>query len=284
MFLGGFAIVLGGILATTASRSFVFQLQTALMLFTSLVVILLLKNIKNGETEAKASNDYLKFLKGGVQFVFSSKTAFLFIMGAALGQVCWTIWGNLILFPLYFGYSGSDSLAGVLRSTIFFIGVGLQVITAKYTKKVENKRLPALMMLQTTGTFAGVIALLYFLPMGNSFHLTGFLLLLLIMTLTISTIMPFIQTIFSRIILDLVPSENRNGIYSLMPTIGNAMVIPLLPFTGALIEASGLIIGVGIAWGISVLGYTMIFLSLYFKSLTKLETVAITAQPAFVGD
>jgi hypothetical protein len=52
-----------------------------------------------------------------------------------------------------------------------------------------------------------------------------------------------------RYMVDLVPNENRNSVYSLIPTITSFIAIPILPITGRFIDQYGLIAGVLIAYG-----------------------------------
>ncbi len=71
---------------------------------------------------------------------------------------------------------------------------------------------------------------------------------------------------------DLVPSENRNAVYSLIPSLVSIIGIPLLPITGYLISKWGLNIGIIIPFLAGLFGSLFIIASFKFK---QKETVSI---------
>jgi MFS family permease len=285
-FLMGISIILGGVMATYWSREFVFLLQSVLILMIALLVILLLSDLPDPMVEKSVKKqqslkEYFSFLMGGISYVMSNKVLLFFLIGNSLVMAAWNLWGVLMLFPIYFGYSGSDSIAGILRSTIFFIGVGIQIITAKKTKDVPNSKLPLILLTHFLTLFIGVMALLYFIPAQNSFNTLGFVALILLLTISVSLIMPFITTINQRIRLDLVPSEHRNSIYSLMPTISGALAVILLPVVGSLVDKVGMISGLIAALSLSIVGSLTIYLSLYL--VDHKITMQLFKKPIVVG-
>ncbi|MHA2089589.1 MAG: hypothetical protein ACW98K_01920, partial [Candidatus Kariarchaeaceae archaeon] len=162
-----------------------------------------------------------------------------------------------------------------------FIGVGIQIITAKKTKDVLNSKLPLILLTHFLTLFIGVMALLYFIPAQNSFNTLGFVALILLLTISVSLIMPFITTINQRIRLDLVPSEHRNSIYSLMPTISGALAVILLPVVGSLVDKVGMISGLIAALSLSIVGSLTIYLSLYL--VDHKITMQLFKKPIVVG-
>ncbi|MHA2171371.1 MAG: MFS transporter [Candidatus Kariarchaeaceae archaeon] len=113
-FLMGISIILGGIMATYWSREFVFLLQSVLILIIALLVILLLSDLPDPTVETSVKKqqsvkEYLGFLMGGISYVLSNKVLLFFLIGNSLVMAAWNLWGVLMLFPIYFGYSGSDS-------------------------------------------------------------------------------------------------------------------------------------------------------------------------------
>ena len=72
-----------------------------------------------------------------------------------------------------------------------------------------------------------------------------------------------------RIIIDLVPSEVRNSIYSLIPTLISIFSIPLLQIAGLLIDQSGLTAGITFVFGICITGSCILYISLKLRSFTK---------------
>ncbi|MCE7736933.1 MAG: MFS transporter [Candidatus Heimdallarchaeota archaeon] len=277
----GMSFMLGGFLTLHVSRQVLFRFQSVLILITAFLVLKILNN-SSTTTEGRLGEDksvfkeYMHFLKGGIKFLFSSRKAFTFILGMSLMQVTWAIWATLLLFPLYFGYTGSDSIAGVLRSSIFFAGVIAQIMVSGLTKKVENDKLPLFMLVQGLMLFFGAITLLYFVPIQNSFNLFGSVLVFVLMLTSVSFLMPFIQTIVQRLFVDFVPSENRNGVYSLMPTISGLFTVPLLPIVGSIVQTSGLISGLWLIVGI--LMSSLFFVWIAINSDDKSYSVPISVS------
>ncbi|MFX1507488.1 MAG: MFS transporter, partial [Promethearchaeota archaeon] len=151
------SFMLGGFLSVTFSRQLVFFLQVWFSLIMVSFVLLKIKDItivisesdsqipSNGEQEGK--NSYFAYLKGGVRFMLSSKAAFFLILGIGILTTTWWIWGSLILFPLYYGYSGDDMGANLLRTIIMLNGVPLGLLVAKFSKRISTKNYPLMLLI-----------------------------------------------------------------------------------------------------------------------------------------
>ncbi|MHA2031626.1 MAG: MFS transporter [Candidatus Kariarchaeaceae archaeon] len=256
--------IIGGTLATLSSRQFVFSLQSVIAIILIFFVLSVLQNIDEQdriqfETKDKVdTGDYSGFIKGGISFIFSSKTAFFFIVGYSIFNLIWTLWSSLMLFPIYYGYTGSDSLAGLLRSSLYVGYVLLSIKAATWTKIVSNNRLPVFIIALTGPLFIGFMMLLYFIPYHDQFNFLACAIIMILMTLFVSLLSPIIWTLNQRVLLDLVPSENRNGIYSLMPTMTNALAILFLPIVGMLIDNKGMISGVIVVFFVAIVAYLFI--------------------------
>ncbi|MFX0052857.1 MAG: MFS transporter [Candidatus Hermodarchaeota archaeon] len=248
------SIIFGGIIATTISRRMVFLLQVGTLLILALVALILLKNTRPKELdnlmteENKALTNYFMYLKGGISFVFSTRTSFFFIVGLAVNNVSWYVWGSLILFPLYFGYTGSDAGASLFRTTSFMITVVINVFNAKISKRFSNHHYPSFLFLHALIFYPAFIILFTLLPVNNTLNLLGIIIALFIINLTIAFIVNLGVILERRIRIDLIPSENRNAVYSLIPTIVALIGIPIFPFTGYLIDNYGLIPGIVICF------------------------------------
>ena len=141
----GASFLIGGALSTEISRRFVFTLQFGLSLIVILLILIFVKDIKtehkdnlnNGEI---SKNGYIAQLTGGIKFLFRNKLTFFFMIGLSMYNVVWLIWGNLILFPIYYGYTGSDVLASTLRTILFFVGIPISFFMANVIKKIKNER------------------------------------------------------------------------------------------------------------------------------------------------
>ena len=225
----GASFLLGGILATEISREFVFAVQLGLCMIVILLIILFIKDIELDEEDevTKATkkingyqnnkekiNGYFSLLIGGIKFLFQSKRVFFFIIGLSIYRATWLIWGNLILFPLYFGYTGSDIGASTLRTTLFFVGIPTGFFMANVSKKIGNERFSIVIFLQLLTFFPSFILLTYFVPISNEFNLIGIIGTFILLATLVGLLFNLGNTLAQRILLDLVPSENRNSVYS----------------------------------------------------------------------
>ncbi|MFX0014161.1 MAG: MFS transporter [Promethearchaeota archaeon] len=278
------SFLIGGTLATLISRRIVFSLQFGLTIIIVFLVLLYLKNIKmdnhiqveSFEENSLNLSNYFKYLKGGVQFLFSSKAAFLFLFGNAIFNVTWMIWGGLVLFPLYFGYTGTDALAGLLRTTLFLAGIPLSFYIAHINKRISNDRLPIFLFLSAISFFPSFILLTLFMPPTNEFNVLGIVLTFILLWTIVGTTFNIAQTLIQRIMIDFVPSEYRNSVYSLMPTIFSLIGIPVVPMAGIVIENHGLSAGIFTAGIVCIIGSLLISFSVHL--IYRQQTKAIERQ------
>jgi MFS family permease len=282
------AFLIGGALATVISRQFVFFIQACLSLIVILAILALVKDIKRKKSESEKEDslqNYISFLKGGFSFLFSSKIAFFFIVGWALYNVTWLIWGSLILFPLYFGYSGSDSVASILRTLIFLIGIPIGIYNANTSKRISNDKFPYMIILQLLLFFPGYVILTTIIPPTNELNIMGLIFTLILQNSLVSFLFRLANILRQRIMVDLVPSEYRTAIYSLIPTIISLIGIPVLPIVGKIIEDFGITAGIAIAGGVSLFGAISLFISIYLmKRKTRTAQIETMKQPiSFTG-
>ena len=276
----GASFLIGGAIATEISREFVFSIQFILGLIVVGLILFFIRDIKStddtvGEKSASTQKNYFQFLIGGIKVMFKDRKTFLFIVGMSVYNVVWLIWGNLILFPIYFGYTGKDVLASTLRTILFFVGIPVSFFMANVTKKISNNRLPTFIFLQLIFFFPSFIALTYFVPPNNEFNIIGVIATFFLLASLVGSLFDVSRTLSQRILLDLVPSENRNAVYSLMPSIVSLLGIPILPIAGAAVEAYGLYLGVLIAGLVCTIGFIFIFLSLRTKTQKYLTTETV---------
>ncbi|MHA2060484.1 MAG: MFS transporter, partial [Candidatus Ranarchaeia archaeon] len=189
-FVNASAFIVGGILATTISRQFVFLIQAALFLPTILLILKFLVNIqstdKQNEPQKKTSmRDYFKFLKGGVKFLVSNRKVFFFLMGTGFMMASFQIWGSLFLFPIYFGYTGTDSLASILRSSIFLIGIPISIIISRISTKTSIDKLTKIYLPTFLIFYPSFMILLILNPITNSMNLIGIIGTIAILVITV---------------------------------------------------------------------------------------------------
>ncbi len=272
------AFVTGGAMATLISRQHVFFIQACMSFVLIVMVLSLAKNVKVGIDEVitrrqTSMKDLFKSLKGGIVFFVSSKTAFFFLLGTSIMFTAFNVWGTLILFPIYFGYSGSDVLATTFRTIMFLMGIPIGIYMAKVSQRFLNDKVPYFYFLGTLSYFPPFIILLTVIPSTNNYNLLGLVITAFILTISNNCLFDVAETLRGRTMLDLVPSENRNAVYSLIPTIISVLAIPLLPIAGRLIEDHGLNSGIMVSLVLSLTGSVFIFLSLHFmkKSITEID-------------
>ncbi|MHA2174833.1 MAG: MFS transporter [Candidatus Hodarchaeales archaeon] len=266
----GASFLIGGAIATEISREFVFSIQFILGLIVIILLLVFVKDIDstkevNDKKSSANLKNYFQFLIGGIRVMFKDQKTFLFIMGMSIYNVVWLIWGNLILFPIYFGYTGKDVLASSLRTILFFVGIPVSFFMANVTKKIRNERLPTFIFLQIIFFFPSFIALTYFNPPTNEFNLIGVIGTFLLLAILVGSLFDVGRTLSQRILLDLVPSENRNAVYSLMPSIVSLLGIPVLLIAGVAVETYGLYVGIFLAGLVCIIGFIFIFFSLRIK-------------------
>ncbi len=276
--------MIGGFLSITFSRQTVFFLQFWFSLIMVLIVLSKIRDtsiiitesdIKNEKKEIEPS--YITYLKGGMRFMLSSKAAFFLVIGIGFLYTWTWIWGSLILFPLYFGYSGDDMGANLLRTIIMLNGVPLGLFIAKFSKKFSTKHYPLILLAFLLLFFPTVFSLLVFIPLENEFNLIGFLSTIIIINITISTIYRTAEILRMRLLVDFVPSENRNSIYSLMPTITALFSVPLLTVAGQIIDSFGLVAGVAVVFTVFSTGLLLIAIGTRFMKSAS-EFISLDGQ------
>ncbi|MFX1518097.1 MAG: MFS transporter [Promethearchaeota archaeon] len=263
------AVILGGFLATQVSRRFVFLLQGFLLLFYTFLIIFLVSKEKITRTDQFSLRNYLKFLRGGLRFTISSKATSFFIFGLAIYSVTWLIWANLIQLPLYFGYTGSDDLSGILRSSLLLVGIPISMYTASITQQFSNSKYPLIIFLHVVLFFPLLFLLLTLLPINNKFDIVGILSVFLIQVSLTSTLFWMAETLRQRVMIDMIPSEHRNAVYSLIPTLVSLFGIPVIMIAGVFTDSFGLPGGITIAFFISMIGIFLIFLSFKFAGYQR---------------
>jgi len=272
--------MIGGYLSVTFSRQTVFFLQFWLSFIMVVFVLLKIKDISimnKSDLQSpflEENSSYITYLKGGMRFMKSSKAAFFLILGIAILNTTWWIWGSLILFPLYFGYSGDDMGANLLRTIVMLNGVPLGLFVAKFSKRISTKHYPIILLVFLFLFFPAVICLLAFVPLENAFNLIGFVSTIVIINISVSTIYRTAEVLRMRLLVDFVPSENRNSIYSLIPTITALFSVPLLPLTGQIIEYLGLVGGMVVILAVFSISFLVIAIGTRFmKSGMKIGSL-----------
>lgn len=258
------AIVIGGFIAYSVSRIFIFQFESIMLLLAVPLIIFYLKDAGDSKTSTvNRKNGFFKPFAGGLKFFVSSRKNFFLIMARVSLMIVEGLWVGLMVIPFYLAYTGNDAGVGIYRSTMLIIGFLISFYTAKYTQKMSEKVLGKLNFLYYIILFPGLILVLYFIPGKDVLNPEGIFVGALVLIMSISFVGVFVRTIFQRVISAQVPSESRNSIYSLIPTISNFFQIFLLPIMGYFIEIGHLLAGAEFLLVISLLSLFFLFAYLH---------------------
>jgi len=274
------SFITGGFLSTAYSRQTVFLLQFLLSLTMIFIVLTQIKDIsiENDIKNIQRTTDkvkgrkshYFTYLGGGLRFMISNKTVFFTLLGMAFLTGTWTIWAMLVLFPIYFGYTGDDLGANLLRTIIYLNGFLIGLYVAKISKKFSTEHYPKFLLIFMLLFFPAILGLLLFVPVQNTFNLVGFILIILIMNCCTGLIYRTGEVLRMRLLIDLVPSENRNAVYSLIPTITSSLGMLLLPIAGQMIDTFGLDAGVTVVLSVYFIGFLSITIGFKFMNQSKI--------------
>ncbi|MGY5857726.1 MAG: MFS transporter [Candidatus Thorarchaeota archaeon] len=282
-------LIPGGIFATIFGRPWVFQLQAIMCVVISILCLKFVHNLpETDELDQKrpTMDEYFSLLREGVQYLFSSQYVKYLLLGSMLVNSCIAVWGNLILFPMYYSYMLSDVAVASFRTVVMIPLVLYSERSGVWAKKFEPKKwIPRFRFLQSAGAlffwiFAIIMIVFPVPPPGSpliDIMLPGTE--ILILQVPVASVIPvFIMlavffilgvpyqlagVLTSRVFVDAIPNRVRNGVYSLFPTVVLLLSIPQIAFFGWLISISIplTLISIGI---ISTIGCAMIRKGLQF--------------------
>ncbi|MHA2089369.1 MAG: MFS transporter, partial [Candidatus Kariarchaeaceae archaeon] len=236
--LGGLAILFGGLIADQMSRETVFLIQAGLMLISSFIFVFALNDFPEIEKVEASMKNLGKLLIEGVEIIFKSRTLFFFVLTYVTIIVVNFTWISLIIYPLYFGYTGSDGNASTLRSLLFIVGSLITIAGISLSKRLNNKYWPPIILVFHALIFYGSYALVldrYPLEDELNWNALGFVFLIaMVGNLTTSVLMLLLQ----RFMVDIVPDKNRNSFYSLSPTLGLIFSSITVYFAGNYLETT----------------------------------------------
>lgn len=218
--LGGIAILSGGLISSFISRETVFIIQAALMLIFAFIFLKTLEDLQEIPKIKISISGFGKLLYDGFLVVFQSYTLFFFVVSYVILIVTNLIWVNLIIYPLYFGYTGNDSTAALLRSLLFIFGAFVTYFGSQVAKKLDLRTwLPFIIFFHSIFFYGLYALILHLSPYENELNRP-----VLYGIFFIAMIGNFLSTIwmllFQRFMVDVVPDRSRNSFYSLIPTIG----------------------------------------------------------------
>ncbi len=296
------ALIPGSILATAFNRPFVFQLEAVGAIFFAMLVMRFIRDFPEVEAmreEKPSMSQYMTLLKEGVSYLWNTPFVKFLVIGSMLAASTISVWGQLILFPLYFSYLITDVAVASFRTIAFIPGVAANERSGVWSQKFEPKKwIPRFRLLQACGFVFYIILsamMFFFPPVENATNMVTVLLpftSLVIIELPVEHVTPivllfatFAVTLFfggfadiltQRELLDAIPDRNRNSLYSLQPTILLILATPQIAILGWLIPIIGFPTTLLICAVISLVGVFIIRYALSLeKPVVKCEAVHI---------
>ncbi len=261
------SLIPGGILAGILGRAWVFQLQGVLSIVIAIVAFNVVRDLPEVQEEKRGQarptmSEYTSLLKGGVSYLFREPWVKYVIIGSMLAGSTVMVWGNLILFPMYFSYLFTDVAVASYRTLLFAPGVVSSERSGVWSRRFDPKTwIPRFRILQAGGFSFFIIfaAIMFFFPppaaLTPAIDLivpfttvvfmsipTGSVLPVIIIALTFSFTMfasACADILTQREMLDVIPNNIRNSMYSLQPTIMMLFAIPQIGIFGWLIPIIG---------------------------------------------
>ncbi|MFW9905610.1 MAG: hypothetical protein ACFFFH_14855 [Candidatus Thorarchaeota archaeon] len=239
-FLGANVIIFGGFIATLLFREIVFLIQSVGMFIIAGLCFILVDNFSEVPRVERSYRNYINLAQEGIKFAFLTKHMAFLVISICLWNMIWQIWVKMILFPIYFGYTGSDAGAGILR----FIGwISNSILAAKagmWSIKLNFRRwVPRLNLIIIISFFGFFTLLVTFYPVENSFNVLPIILLFCYIFIFLSLNNLFL-ILRQRLVFDLVPNSIRTSVYSLFPTLTLLIEAPFLVISGSIIEWYGI--------------------------------------------
>ena len=269
--VGSIAFVIGGYFATLYFRQTVFLFQGVAFVIMSFSLLFILNDFPEVVRPKKSIRNYFKLLGEGVKIVFWNKGLFFFVAAICSYAIVWTIWATMILFPLYFGYTGSDDGASLFRFVVWFIGIPSMFLAAHLGSKLEIKWIPRLYFIFSIMFFPLFMFLTTAFPIeNNQFNPTAIVITILIFLSTV-IFLDIATLLEQRIFLDFIPDENRNSVYSLVPTLARLLSAPTTVLGGIFLMELGIPSTISLLGLIGLISSTFYLIAIHFLSADRVD-------------
>ncbi|MHA2097166.1 MAG: MFS transporter [Candidatus Kariarchaeaceae archaeon] len=268
--------IIGGIIATLfpSGRLIVFGLQAIFMLILAFAFSRSLDNVSAHVQPEKSSEGYFELLTKGLRFAISSRLTIFFIAASVIWVAVAMVWYNLVLMPVYFGYTGSDFGAGTLRWIIWFGSAYFTGKAGSISKKLnERDWIPRIRLIFVLAFFGLTGVLVRIFPIDNpKFNLAavGILILIFVGSAAFGSVG---ELLTRKLFLEIVPDDMRNSIYSLLPTLGLIIGTPIVYLLGLWIADIGFSTAIFIFVLFALIGVVFEFLAMQYYYPSARETV-----------
>lgn len=258
------SLIPGSVMALVYGRVWVFQLQSMLCVVIAISILYALRDlpeVRKSRPKRPSTKDYGSLLKSGVAYLVGNRFLKYVVFGSMLASSSIIVWGNLILFPMYYLYLLTDVAVASFRTMLFIPGVFAQGVSGSWSRRFEPKIwIPRFRAIQMCGFVFFVVfaAIMFLLPPSTDPTLVQLFLpftsipiiqipyhnalpLLVILTTFVSTSFfgGFADILTQRIVIDSIPNRIRNSIYSLMPAIATILAMPQIALFGWLTRIWG---------------------------------------------
>ena len=236
------SFILGGLFVSIIGRSQALLLQGILLSLYSILFYVQMKDHKNmKQRNENTTVKYSKLFKSGLNAAWQDKSLRWVITGLVLSLGVGALWMNLILYPLYEGYSKTDEMIGLLRAVIFLIGSLFLISGVKIIKYVSNSwnLLALTSFLSDILFFGGIYIMLIWNPIPSVFSIEAFLGVILTFGM-LRIPRAFYDLLLPRYFLEAIPDSNRNSIYSLIPSLILIISVVAVTIGGFLINMFGI--------------------------------------------
>ncbi len=299
------ALIPGSVMALIFGRTWVFQLQSILCVVIAISLLYVMRDlpeVRSNRQKRPTTKEYGSLLKSGVSYLTNNQFLKYVVFGSMLATSSIIVWGNLILFPMYYLYLLADVAVASFRTMLFIPGVFSQGVSGSWSRRFEPKTwIPRFRALETCGfLFFVVFAAIMFLlppstnptmvqlfipftsipiiqiPSGNAFPL-----FIIFMTFVSTGFFGgFADILTQRLIIDTIPNRIRNSMYSLQPAIATILAMPQIALFGWLTRIWGFPLTLLSCGLISLLGVLMIRKGMKFPRpvAADVPTVATTTQ------
>ncbi|MHA1575768.1 MAG: MFS transporter [Candidatus Thorarchaeota archaeon] len=258
-------LIPGSIIAVVFQRPVVFQMQAVGAVFFALLVLRYIRDLPEVEEmrdERPSMSEYTKLLKEGVSYLWKTPFVKFLLIGSMTVASAISVWGQLILFPLYYSYLITDVAVASYRTLAFIPGVAANERSGIWSQKFEPKKwIPRFRLIQACGfLFYIILAIVMYIfpPIVNPVDVFTLILpftSFVLIELPVAHVIPiiilfalfavtmffsgFAEILTQRLLIDVIPNRNRNSIYSLQPTILLLITIPQIAIFGWLIPIIG---------------------------------------------
>ena len=268
--VAGIAFISGGLVATWIGRRFLIFLHVVFSGITLFLVVKLI-GLHKPESDDEEPMNVFSHALSGLRFMFSKSSITLFFIGVSLVFAAnGAIWYSQLLFPYYYGYSGSDFMTGVLRSVNFILGTMMVLLVPKMSKKIVNERFWFIVALTYANTFFFLLTYMYYIlvPPTQTFILSSFIgVIALFFMIGFGDVLTSI--LLNRIQLEIVPNKIRNSIYSLFTSLITLLGVPMAILGGWIVTQLGFDYGILSAFLLSGIGIILASIGAYYLDLGK---------------